>query len=267
MDMTSTPFPRSRLRALVRVVLFIIITVVLFIPAFVLWCMTIERPRARLAQCFFILLSRAMGLQVSINGAPAKDRPLMLVANHSSYLDIMVLGALMPLSFTPKKEIRRWPVIGFLCVLADSVFVERRAADMQRVQAEMASRLSSGKVLGLFPEGTTGDGFNVMPFKSGFFSLAESFDLPVQPISIAYKSVGGIPLSAATREQVSWVGDATLVAHLWSMFQFPNVQIGVTFYDVQRIATHGNRKGLSKACENAIRSGLSKELEAAGVLG
>ncbi len=267
MDATLTPFPRSRLRAVVRVLLFVMITVTLVIPALMLWCLAIERPRARIAQCFFILLSRAMGLQVSITGTPAKDRPLMLVANHSSYLDIMVLGALMPLSFTPKKEIRSWPIIGFLCVLADSVFVERRAADMQRVQAEMASRLSSGKVLGLFPEGTTGDGFNVMPFKSGFFSLAENFDLPVQPISIAYKSVAGIPLSAATREQVSWVGDATLVAHLWSMFQFPNVQIGVTFYDVERIGTYGDRKGLSKACENTIRAGLSKELEAAGVLG
>jgi 1-acyl-sn-glycerol-3-phosphate acyltransferase len=267
MDATMTAFPRSRLRALVRVLLFVVITLVLVIPAFVLWCMTIERPRARIAQCFFILLSRAMGLQVAISGSPAKERPLMLVANHSSYLDIMVLGALMPLSFTPKKEIRSWPIIGFLCVLADSVFVERRAADMQRVQSEMANRLSSGKVLGLFPEGTTGDGFNVMPFKSGFFSLAENFDLPVQPISIAYQSVAGIPLSADTREQVSWVGDATLVAHLWQMFQFPNVQIGVTFYDVERIANHGDRKALAKSCENTIRAGLTKALEAAGVVG
>jgi lyso-ornithine lipid O-acyltransferase len=267
MDTPMTPFPKSRLRALVRVVLLVVITISLVIPAFILWCLTIERPRARIAQWFLVLLSRVMGLQVKITGTPTKDRPLMLVANHSSYLDIMVLGSLMPLSFTPKKEIRRWPVIGFLGVLADSVFIERRPADMQRVQSEMASRFASGKVLGLFPEGTTGDGFHVMPFKSGFLSLAEDYDLPIQPISICYQSVAGIPLSAATRDQVAWIGEATLVAHLWRLFQFPNVQVGVTFYAVERIANHENRKALAKSCENTIRNGLTKALEAAGVTG
>jgi len=267
MDMPMKPFPQSRVRALVRAVLVVVIMVSLVIPAFLLWCLTIERPRARIAQCIFILLSRAMGLQVTITGVPTKERPLMLVANHSSYLDIMVLGSLMPLSFTPKKEIRSWPVIGFLGVLADSVFIERRPADMQRVQSEMASRLASGKVLGLFPEGTTGDGFHVMPFKSGFLSLAEDYDLPVQPVSIAYISVGGIALSAATREQVSWVGDATLMAHLWQLLQFPNIQVGVAFYGVERMADHANRKALAKSCENTIRAGLTSALEAAGVIG
>ncbi len=260
-------FPQSPLRAIVRAVIFVAIVLVLVVPAFLLWCMTIERPRARIAQCFYFLLGRVTGLQITLYGAPAKDRPLMLVANHSSYLDILVLGSLMPLSFTPKKEIRKWPVIGFLCVLADSVFIERRAADMQRVQSEMAARLAHGKVLALFPEGTTGDGFHVMPFKSGFLSLAETHDLPVQPISIAYKSVGGIPLSAATRDQVAWIGEATLVGHLCRLFQFPNVQIGVTFHEVQRIANYEDRKALAKYCEKTIREGLNQALEAAGVTG
>lgn len=265
MNLPAHHFSTSSLRALVKCLLFVAVTAVMFVPVLLLWCVAMERLRSRLVCLFFTILARITGLRMVVEGQVVKDRPLMLVANHSSYLDIFVLGALVPLSFTPKKEIRRWPIIGFLCVLADCIFIERRPADMQRVQAEMGARLATGKVVGLFPEGTTGDGFNVMHFKSGFLSLVEDHNLPVQPVSIAYTHIADIPLNKQNRDRVAWIGEATLVAHLWRLLKFPCIKVVVKCYEVERIGSYDDRKALAKACENIIRDGLKQTLEENGV--
>ena len=255
----------SSLRALVKCVLFVAVVLVMFVPVLVLWSLALEKLRAKLVRVFFLLAGRIAGLRLKVEGDVSALRPLMLVANHSSYLDIFVLGAIVPLSFTPKLEIRSWPIIGFFCVLADCVFIERRPADMQRAQAEMSARLNRGKVLGLFPEGTTGDGFNVMPFKSGFLNLVEAHDLPLQPVVIAYTHIGAVPLCAENREQVAWVGEASFATHFWHLLKFENVAVTVKFYPVERIATYEDRKALAKSCEGIIRVGLMETLEGSGV--
>jgi 1-acyl-sn-glycerol-3-phosphate acyltransferase len=265
MTMPALSYTLTSLRAIIKCALFVAVTAVMFVPVLLLWCVAMERLRSRLVCLFFAILARITGLRMAIDGQVVKDRPLMLVANHSSYLDIFVLGSLVPLSFTPKKEIRSWPIIGFLCVLADCIFIERRPADMQRVQAEIGARLATGKVVGLFPEGTTGDGFNVMPFKSGFLSLVEDHDLPVQPVSIAYTHIGDVPLNGQNRDRVAWIGEATLVAHLWRLLRFPCIKVVVKCHGVERIGSYEDRKELAKACENIIRDGLKQTLEANGV--
>lgn len=257
--------PKSTLRAVIKCTLFVLVTFIMFIPVLLLWCLTLEKWRGRAVCLFYRILGRVTGVRLEIEGALSKDRPLMLVANHSSYLDIFVLGSVAPLSFTPKSEIRSWPIIGFFCVLADCVFIERRPTDMQRAKAEMTARLNTGKVLTLFPEGTTGDGFNVMQFKSGFLNVVEEYDLPLQPAVIAYTHVGNVPLSAATRDQVAWIGEASFVTHFWRLLKFPCVKVKVKFFEVERIANYEDRKELAKTCENIIRDGLRATLEANGV--
>lgn len=265
--MTNPAYSTSSLRAVIKCTLFVAVTLLMFLPVLLLWAVALEGLRAQLVRFFFQVIGRISGVRLRVEGSISPLRPLMLVANHSSYLDIFVLGSLVPLSFTPKSEIRSWPIIGFLCVLADCVFIERRPTDMQRAQTEMGARLSNGKVLGLFPEGTTGDGFNVMPFKSGFLSLVEAHDLPLQPVSIAYTHIGNVPLNAENREQVAWIGEASFVTHFWHLLKFPSVQVVATLYDVERIAQYADRKALAKQCETIIRAGLMTTLEANGVAG
>lgn len=255
----------STLRAAIKCFLFVSVTAVLFPLVLLLWSLALEKLRARLVRVYYYLIGRISGVRCSVEGKVSTLRPLMLVANHSSYLDIFVLGSIVPLSFTPKLEIRSWPIIGFFCVLADCVFIERKPKDMQRAQVEMSARLNTGKVLVLFPEGTTGDGFNVMPFKSGFLNLVEAHDLPLQPISVAYTHIGDVPLSAATREQVAWVGEASFATHFWRLLKFPSVRVHVTCYEAERISSYEDRKALAKACEVIIRGGLMASLEARGV--
>ncbi len=265
MDISKDTPSISRARGQARAVAFTIMTIVMFFPVLLLWMLTLEKLRGRLVSRYYAMAGYIAGVRLTIEGKIDPRRPLMLVANHSSYLDIFVLGALAPLSFTPKREIRSWPIIGFFCILADCVFIERKPKDMQRAQAEMMARINTGKVLVLFPEGTTGDGFKIMPFKSGFFKLAEDHHLPIQPVSVAYTHIGNVPLSAATREQVSWIGDASFADHFWRLLRFPNVRVKVTIYPAEDMGKYEDRKALAKQCEITIREGLAKTLEANGV--
>lgn len=254
------------IRAIIRLALLVTVTLVLFLPVLFTWLVRWEWWRALLVRFYFGSMRYICGIRLKVEGNVSDLRPLMLVSNHTSYLDIFILGSLLPLSFTPKKEIRSWPVVGFFCVLADCIFIERKPADMQRVQSEMAERLSKQKVIGLFPEGTTGDGFHVKKFKSGFLSLAENFNLPLQPVSLAYTHIGRTPLSADTRELVAWIGEATLVAHLMRLLSFPCIRVTATLYDVMPMGNFEDRKELAGAAEKVITEGLSKTLEANGVI-
>ena len=266
-DQPLSPLPTSYARAVLRVLALVMLAVIMFVPVLLIWFMRLEKLRARVVCFYYKCCSFICGVRLTVEGNISKKRPLMLVANHSSYLDIFVLGALLPLSFTPKSEIRSWPIIGFFCVLADCVFVERKPADIQRAQAEMADKLSAGKVLVLFPEGTTGDGINVKPFKSGFLSLIEAHDLPLQPVTLAYTHIASQPLTPATRDKVAWIGEADLVTHLGRLLSFTYIQVTARFYPIEQMEDHDDRKALAKSCEVTIAAGLKQILEANHVTG
>lgn len=255
--MSTATFPMgSNLRAACRA-LALVLSVLLVLPFILLtWALRLDGVRGKIIQHFYKVGARICGLRVHVTGTLCSERPFMLVSNHSSYLDVFVLGQVVPLSFTPKKEVRGWPVIGFLCVLADCIFVERRPTEMQAAAAQMQKRLSKGKVLCLFPEGTTSDGFHVKPFKSGFLSLAEVHRMPVQPASIAYTHIGREPITAERREEVAWVGDATFFGHFWHFLSLPPVRVEVALHPAQHIEAFGNRKALTQACEQHVVMGL-----------
>lgn len=263
-ELSALP-PTSTARLVLRLASIALLVVVMFLPVLLLYLARQEEARGRLVHLFYQAMALISGLRITYDGLPSTLRPLMLIANHSSYLDIFVLGGRLPMSFTPKLEIRSWPVIGFFCVLADCVFIERRPADMQRAQSEMEERLAQGKVLALFPEGTTGDGINVKAFKSGFLNLVAEHDLPVQPVSIAYTHIGEMPLSAATRGQVAWFGDDSFAPHFLRLLRYPYVRVAVRFFAVARIHEYEDRKALARSCEEVIRVGLAQQLEQAGV--
>lgn len=251
---------RSQLRAVLRTLTLLgwILLVLPFVT--LLWLLRLQKPRGRLAYVFFMGSLRFMGVRVNHIGKPSKLRPLMVVANHSSYLDIFVIGAQLPISFTPKREIRSWPFIGWLAVLADCVFVERRPAFMEEARVEMAKRIDAGRVLCLFPEGTTSNGKQLKPFKSGFLSLAEDHHLPVQPASIAYTHIGDEPITDATRELVAWVGEATFFMHFWRLLAMPGVKATLRWHDPLNRADFADRKALTKAAETIVAAGVMADL-------
>lgn len=257
---TSAP-PCSRLRAMWRVVLLLALTLIVFLPTLSFWALKLDRLRAYTVRRFFSGVCSIISLNVKTSGTLSAERPLLLISNHSSYLDVFAIGGFAPISFTPKREVRSWPVIGFFCVLADCVFVERRPSHMQEARRKMRKRLNKDKILCLFPEGTTSDNASLKPFKSGFFSLAESEEgeepLPVQPVTLAYTAIGQQPMRPEWRERVAWVGDDTFFDHFWRVLKLPSVTAEIMFHPARTLPADGSRKELSQECQRVIAASLS----------
>lgn len=249
----------SRIRALFRTVL-IVLWVLLLLPfALLLYFSDQNRLRARLVHVFYVGMCHILSIRIMQKGSVSKARPLLIISNHISYLDIFVLGAAARMSFTPKHDVRSWPVIGFLCVLADCVFVERKPSQMQEAREAMQKRLNAGRAVCIFPEGTTGNGRDVAPFKSGFFSLTELVDMPVQPISIIYTHLASQPLTEALCEHVAWVGDATFFDHFWRVLGYRSLNVTLVIHPLQSAADFADRKVLSLQCETLIRKAVLSE--------
>ena len=159
----------------------------------------------RLPRFYHRVCCRLLGIHVQAQGLVSRDQPVLFVANHASYLDIVVLGSLIPGSFVAKAEIAGWPLFGLLAKLQRTVFIDRRGSRAADHRDDIGARLEAGDNLILFPEGTSSDGNRVMPFKSALFSVAErqvrgrSWSSPSRsliPISMACRSAAsGAPIS------------------------------------------------------------------------
>ncbi|MBF0562815.1 MAG: 1-acyl-sn-glycerol-3-phosphate acyltransferase [Alphaproteobacteria bacterium] len=207
---------------------------------------------------------RVLGMTVRTRGTLTDERPLICVVNHASYLDIVALGALIPGAFVAKVEVRTWPFIGALARMGRTVFVDRRPIRVAGQRDEMIERLKSDEPLILFPEGTSNDGNRVLLFKSSLFSIAEK-DIAgrmvtIQPVTIAYTRVNGIPIGYAWRPFFAWYGNMELMPHLWHVLGLGQVTIEVEFHPAQNIVDHPSRKELARACHEAVASGLSRAL-------
>lgn len=172
-----------------------------------------------LAPCLWHRAARRLiGLRVQVRGAPISGRPLLLVANHTSWLDIVTIGSVMPVSFVAKSEVAGWPVFGWLAAMQRTVYVDRnRRADARASASRISGRLEHGEVLVLFAEGTTGDGTRILPFRSALIGAAETAlggTGVVQPLAISYVRRYGIPLGRQGRQRLSWTGDSELLPSL-----------------------------------------------------
>jgi 1-acyl-sn-glycerol-3-phosphate acyltransferase len=252
----------SHTLALVRVILLVGWTCIMFLPVLTFWALRCDRWRGSLVRRMLAGVCRIIGLRVIASGSIAPERPLLLVANHAGYLDVFALGGLAPVSFTPKREVRRWPIIGFFCVLADCVFVERTRTAMEEARANMRKRLSKDQILCIFPEGTTSDNSGVIPFKSGFFSLAEAGEgeeaLPVQPATLAYTEIDGMKMRDAWRPRVAWVGDDTFFDHFWRVLKLRSITARVEFHPALRLGAEDTRKTLSQRAQQQIGASLAQ---------
>lgn len=217
---------------------------------------------------FHKVVCRLLGLKVHVYGKLAGDRPLLLVANHTSWLDIMVLSSVGEVSFIAKSEVRKWPLFGTFAVLQRSVFVERDRRGRTGEQAsEIARRLTEGDIMVLFAEGTTGDGNKVLPFKTSLFGAAQMAvresgveKVMVQPVAVAYTRVQGLPMGRYHRPIASWPGDVDLVPHLKGVLKKGAFDVEVHFGEPVPFTAGGDRKQLAKQTEADVRRMLGRAL-------
>ncbi|HWB48802.1 MAG TPA: lysophospholipid acyltransferase family protein [Stellaceae bacterium] len=220
-----------------------------------------EFPRFYHRQC-----CRILGLDIRRVGEPVAARPVLFAANHVSYTDITVLGSLIAGSFIAKSEVAGWPLFGQLAKLQRSVFVDRQVRSTARQRDAIAERLAAGDALILFPEGTSGDGTFVLPFKSALFSVVYNRQEPVtvQPVSVAYTRLDGLPIGRTLRPFFAWYGDMDLAPHLWHLLGLGRIEAVVEFHPPVALADFPSRKALADYCRRRIESGVSRHLAGRG---
>lgn len=206
------------------------------------------------------IVLRLIGVRVQVHGAPAEGRPLLLLSNHCSWLDITVLGSLFPLFFVAKSEVERWPVIGLLAALQRTVFVDRqRRSATGAVNREIAARLAQGDPVILFAEGTSDDGNRILPFRTALVgAVRDAFDgerhVIVQPMAVAYTRLQGIPMGRSHRPVAAWTGDLDLAPHLLELLRQGAVDVDVTFGHARMLDGAADRKKVTRACEEEVRA-------------
>lgn len=250
---------RSSLRAALRMTGYLVLTAVL-LPVQIV-AVLLDRPLARRLPVFYHgLCCRLLGFTVTVKGRRSAHRPILFVSNHISYIDVMTLGSLIPGSFIARAEIAGWPLFGLLARLQRTVFIDRLGSRVTEQRDEISARLAAGDDLILFPEGTSDDGNSVLPFKSALFAVAErdagGKPVQVQPVSIAYTRLDGMPIGRYLRPHYAWYGDMSLIPHLWEMLGFGRVTVMVEFHPLVVGTEFASRKALAEHCYQVIASGV-----------
>ncbi|HEV2562123.1 MAG TPA: lysophospholipid acyltransferase family protein [Rhizomicrobium sp.] len=210
-------------------------------------------------------------IRVHVIGTPVQDRGVLMVANHSSWLDILAIAASARVSFVAKSEVKTWPFFSTMARLAETVFVEReRRSKVGETRDELRERLRAGDAIMLFPEGTSSDGNRVLPFKSALMGAAEielgadaggyARHVPVQPVSVTHIAVHGIPMGRENRPLFAWYGDMDLAPHLWEALTTGPVDIVIEFHPPLTVDSAGGRKALAAKTEAIVRRGVIRAL-------
>ncbi len=238
----------GRLRANFILSGFIALTLPLMPVQFVLT--KLSRRAARwLPWAYHRLLCQLLGMAIKVEGA-LPQAPALLVANHVSWLDIPVLSAIAPVSFIAKREVGTWPLFGAMAKLQRTIFIDRERRHRTGTSSnEIGERLLAGDMLVLFPEGTSSDGTQVLPFKSSYFGAVESMNVPVVPITISYL---GVPKFYA------WYGDMDLLPHLWAVVKSGPFKVQITIHP---FLAKADRKAMAREAESIIRSTLGEKPE------
>jgi 1-acyl-sn-glycerol-3-phosphate acyltransferase len=255
-----------RLRAARRGIMIVALT----LPSMLIQAICLLTPgRAKVAfpLFFWARFARALGLDVRIVGELAtknSDRPVIFVSNHSSWVDVPVVGGVLPGSFIAKGDIERWPVVRTIARLGRTVFVSRQRGSSGRERDAMQKVLERGDNLILFPEGTSSDGSRVLPFRSSFFALAEgrTAGLParaplIQPVSVVYDRLNGLPAGRSSRPVFAWYGDMDIASHFWRMTQHLDMRVTVLLHAPLDPVTFPDRKSLSRAVWQTVADGAA----------
>jgi 1-acyl-sn-glycerol-3-phosphate acyltransferase len=202
--------------------------------------------RTRWFQFWGRWVARWIGLDLIFEGSPPPGG--LLISNHQSYLDIVVLSQAVPCVFVSKSEVRSWFFFGRVATLLGTVFVDRsRAASLPDVVAQMQERLQQGLAVVLFPEGTTGNGSDLLPFRSSTLAAAQNFAGPVTPAAIRYHLDHG-----AIADWVCYWGDHHFVPHLWKLLGLARVYATLRFGSP--VPPQPDRKKLSQLLEQEVKT-------------
>jgi 1-acyl-sn-glycerol-3-phosphate acyltransferase len=218
-----------------------------------MWTIATRFPKASPAQRGELIADWSRGLlallnvTVRIQGQAVQQGPMLVVLNHISWLDILVLLAAQPVCFVSKSEVKHWPLIGWLATNAGTLYIERaNRRDALRVVHQIAEALQSGQLIAIFPEGTTSNGQQLLPFHANLLQAAISSNSAVQPVALKFLEADGtISMSPV------YIDDDTLISSIWRMLRAKPVTARLDF--LEPVASVGlQRRELAQQLENLI---------------
>jgi 1-acyl-sn-glycerol-3-phosphate acyltransferase len=188
-----------------------------------------------------------LAIKLIVNGAP-RPGPMLLVSNHISWLDIVVIHATGHCRFVSKADVQRWPVVGMLATGAGTLYIERESRrDALRVVHHMAERLQAGDVLAVFPEGTTGDGSTVLPFHANLLQAAITAKAPVQPMALHFADAA----TNATSFDPCYIVEDTLLQSVWRTLRSRNL-LAKVHYGIPQYAEGRDRRAWAADLRDAV---------------
>lgn len=217
-------------------------------------------------------LCALIGVRISEVGRRSTASPALILSNHASWLDICVISALAPVVFIAKSEVAGWPVFGWLARLQRTIFINRQARHQTGAATrEIAGRLLGGDAVVLFAEGTSSDGSRVLPFRSSLVGAVHHAigdgthhaHVTVQPMSLAYVNLSGIPMGRGLRERVAWYGDVDLIPHLLRVLSSGAIDVVVSWGEPVAYDMSADRKAITRQAEKSVRRMTAAALRAA----
>jgi 1-acyl-sn-glycerol-3-phosphate acyltransferase len=252
------------MKQLARLICFISICLLFLIIALVSYPFLISR-RARSRFCtlgtqlWARTVLRLIGIKVTTHGLNPEYRNshYLLVSNHLSYLDIAIIASVFPAMFVAKSEVGGWPILGLLAKLGGTIFVAREDThDSVRCAYRVARSLRSGSSVQVFPESTTSDGTQVLPFKALFFASAIRAGAQILPLTINFRIVNGEPLNSQTREALCWYGEMDFLPHFWNLLKIDSAEISLMFHQPIKTSRKYGAEAIARRTQYEVANGF-----------
>ncbi len=205
-----------------------------------------------------------LGLRITVIGEAAKGQPTLLVSNHISWTDIIALGSAADVAFVAKREVKDWPFVGMMAKLQKTIYADRtRRSSTGRTAEAMGNHMAGGNAVLLFAEGQSDIGTHVLPFRSALIGAAQhamveagAKDVVIQPVTIAYTKLQGLPVSRNERSLIAWIKSKSVWQNIVDILSGPVKDVTIAFGTPMPLSEGDNRKAVSKAAEIQVRAML-----------
>ena len=220
---------------------------------------------SRLARSFTLLLRLILNIKITVQGdeGQLERGGFVIIANHVSYVDGIILGSIFPIVFVSKREVKRWPIVGQWNTLGGTIFIDRQHKEqVGLLVAEMKKKLQQEANLLLFPEGTSTNGEKMLPFQTAPLAAPLRNRSIIVPVTLTYRSIEETPVTAANRDLVYWYGDMDFVTHFWRLLGLRGVEALVTIQPrIECFRYKDNSAGRKKLAEDCYHRVLGKVAE------
>jgi 1-acyl-sn-glycerol-3-phosphate acyltransferase len=202
-----------------------------------------------------------LGLRVRMIGTPAHGRPTLVVSNHISWTDIIAIGSVADVTFVAKSEVRDWFFVGFMASLQRTIYVDRnRRTDARKTSQEIGRHMAEGNAVLLFAEGQSDIGTHVLPFRSALIGAAQhamieagARDVMIQPLTIAYTKLQGLPVSRTERSLIAWIKSKSVGENIMEILSGGTKEVTVAFGIPRPLEQGQDRKEVARIAENDVR--------------